>query len=185
MFQYEGTTTLDLFPSWYIPILVLYYSVFFIAFEFCLNFYAELTGFADRQFYQDFWNATNFDEFARKWNRPVHEYLHRHIYLDQLKTHRTMTVFQATVYTFIYSVYFHELFMTCLFKRWFTFYLTGLQIYQLLLYFMFAKLKGTVTGNLIYWFGTFFSVTSVLYLYCYDLRNFSFNRGNKNLYFDY
>lgn len=28
--------------------------------------------FADREFYQDWWNSTSWDEFARKWNKPVH-----------------------------------------------------------------------------------------------------------------
>lgn len=31
----------------------------------------QLTYFADREFYQDFWNSTTFDEFSRKWNVPV------------------------------------------------------------------------------------------------------------------
>jgi hypothetical protein len=81
------------FPSWYLPIMTLYFSMFFLIFDFCTNLYAELTGFGDRQFYQDFWNATNFDEYARKWNRPVHEYLHRHLYLDFLHKYPNMTCF--------------------------------------------------------------------------------------------
>jgi sterol O-acyltransferase len=89
---FDGTTAYDDFYIYYIPIQFLYYSGFFIIFDFVPNFYAELTGFADRQFYQDFWNATNFDEFARKWNRLVHEYLHRHFYLELLKRYK-LTVF--------------------------------------------------------------------------------------------
>lgn len=118
----------DSFFNWYLPIMTLFFTLFFIVFEFCLNFYAVLSGFADRQFYQDFWNATNFDEYARKWNRPVHEYLHRHWYLDLLKRHRGITVFKATVFTFFYSIYFHEIFLTVLFKQM-SFYLTGLQVF--------------------------------------------------------
>ena len=120
--------TLYNLASWYIPIMTLYFSMFFLIFDFILNFYAELTGFADRQFYQDFWNATNFDEYARKWNRPVHEYLHRHWYLDTLHKWPSCTIFQATVLTFLYSVYFHELYTFVLYREA-TFYLTSLQLF--------------------------------------------------------
>ena len=167
---YEGASA-DLFVSWYLPIVTLYFSVFFLIFDFCTNFYAELSGFADRQFYQDFWNATNFDEYARKWNRPVHEYLHRHWYLDILKTYHRITIFRATMVTFLYSVYFHELFLTVLFRET-AFYLTSLQVYQLLLFFL--PLKGTVIGNLVFWTGQVLCITQVLYLYAYDLANFTF-----------
>jgi hypothetical protein len=30
------------------------------------NGFAELSRFADRQFYEDWWNSTNWDQFARK-----------------------------------------------------------------------------------------------------------------------
>lgn len=39
----------------------------------------QLTFFADREFYQDWWNSTTFDEFSRKWNVPVHSFLLRHV----------------------------------------------------------------------------------------------------------
>ena len=42
-----------------------------IAAECICNGFAELSRFADRQFYEDFWNSTSQDEFARKWNRCV------------------------------------------------------------------------------------------------------------------
>lgn len=67
------------------PIMSAYYITFIIVFDIVTNFYCDLSGFADRQFYTDFWNATNFDEYARKWNRLVHEFLHRHFYLEYLK----------------------------------------------------------------------------------------------------
>jgi hypothetical protein len=44
----EQSDTLYTFPSWYIPIMTLYFSMFFLIFDFILNFYGELTGFADR-----------------------------------------------------------------------------------------------------------------------------------------
>jgi sterol O-acyltransferase len=76
--------TINTFTSFYLPIMLAYLVCFFLAFDFTTNLYAEISGFADRQFYQDFWNATNFDEYARKWNKLVHEYLYRHFYLEYL-----------------------------------------------------------------------------------------------------
>jgi sterol O-acyltransferase len=35
-----------------------------------LNVLAELTYFADRGFYADWWNSVSWDQFARDWNRP-------------------------------------------------------------------------------------------------------------------
>ena len=32
----------------------------------------DITSFADREFYQDWWNSTTWDQFSRKWNKPVH-----------------------------------------------------------------------------------------------------------------
>jgi sterol O-acyltransferase len=29
------------------------------------------TGFADRQFYADWWNSCDWLEFSREWNKPV------------------------------------------------------------------------------------------------------------------
>ena len=91
-----------LFAEFYLPVMVQYMICFLLIFEFVANFYAELSGFADRQFYQDFWNATNFDEFARKWNRVVHEFLHRHFYLEYLVRYK-LSVFQAVIITFFFS----------------------------------------------------------------------------------
>ena len=64
--------------------MTIYYMNFLIVFEIATNVYAELSGFEDRQFYQDFWNSTNFDEYSRKWNKLVHEFLYRHYYLEYL-----------------------------------------------------------------------------------------------------
>ena len=49
-----------------VPFTVLWIIIFFIVFECILNAAAELTYFGDREFYQDWWNSTTFDEFARK-----------------------------------------------------------------------------------------------------------------------
>lgn len=54
------------------PFMINYLLIFYIIFECICNGFAELTRFADRGFYSDWWNAVTWDEFARKWNKPVH-----------------------------------------------------------------------------------------------------------------
>ena len=124
--NFDGISPYEIFPSLYMPIMMMYYIGFFVTFDFAPNFYAEFSGFADRQFYTDFWNATTMDEYARKWNRFVHEFLHRHFFLETLKRYR-VTQFQAMVWTFLFSVIFHELFFTVSFGR-VSFFLSCLQI---------------------------------------------------------
>ena len=56
-----------------LPFMINYLLIFYIIFECICNGFAELTRFADRGFYEDWWNAVTWDEFARKWNKPVHQ----------------------------------------------------------------------------------------------------------------
>ena len=56
-----------------LPFMINYLLIFYIIFECICNAFAELTRFADRGFYEDWWNAVTWDEFARKWNKPVHQ----------------------------------------------------------------------------------------------------------------
>jgi len=72
-----------------------------------LNAFAELTRFADRHFYSDWWNSTSWGTYYRKWNYVVHKFLHRHIFMDcvvvfQLSKNSAMWI------TFIISAIVHE-----------------------------------------------------------------------------
>ena len=52
----------------------------YLVFHSCLNISGELLYFADRDFYHDWWNSTNFSKFWQNWNLPVHRWFLRHIY---------------------------------------------------------------------------------------------------------
>ena len=177
LFYEPDVSTSEVFPAFFLPILMIYFAGFFVIFEFACNIYADLSGFADRQFYQDYWNCTNFDEYARKWNKLVHEYLYRHFYLEYLKRYK-FTPFQANIWTFIFSVVFHEIFLCVLFKQ-LSFYLTSLQINQLLLIFLFPLIKkiSPMLANMFFWWGQFFCITSVCFNYVQDYQNFRFVPG--------
>jgi sterol O-acyltransferase len=80
---------------------------FNLIFENYLNFFGEITYFADRLFYQDWWNSTNFEEFNRKWNKPVHEFLYRHVYIELIFYYQ-VSVKKAQLMTFLFSALLHE-----------------------------------------------------------------------------
>lgn len=72
--------------------------------------------FADRQFYEDWWNSTSWDEFARKWNKPVHSFLLRHVYASSISYHG-MSKPSAAMVTFFLSALLHELVMAIVTKK--------------------------------------------------------------------
>ena len=77
-------TFMDSLMSLILPIMTIYMLVFFLIFECIANAFAELTCFADRQFYSDWWNAVSYADFARDWNKPVHKFLLRHAYHESM-----------------------------------------------------------------------------------------------------
>ena len=56
-----------------LPNHVIWLIFFYIYFHSFLNTLGELLNFADRSFYQDWWNATNLEVFWQSWNLPVHK----------------------------------------------------------------------------------------------------------------
>ncbi|KFG30829.1 acyl-CoA:cholesterol acyltransferase alpha ACAT1-alpha [Toxoplasma gondii GAB2-2007-GAL-DOM2] len=90
------------------PFLFLDILIFYILFECICNLAAEITNFANRNFYDDWWNSTNWDEYSRKWNKPVHRFLLRHVYMETQQrykwSHQT-----AAFATFLFSALLHEM----------------------------------------------------------------------------
>ena len=71
-------------------------------------------GFADRYFYSDWWNSTDWLEFSREWNMPVHNFFRRHVYGA---SRAYMSRPAATIITFLISALAHELVMACITKK--------------------------------------------------------------------
>lgn len=101
--------------SWLLfPFTVTFLLVFLVIFEYVLGSFAEITRFADRHFYSDWWNSTDWMEFSREWNVPVYSFLRRHVYsASREKMGRPM----ATVMTFLISAVGHEIVMGCISKK--------------------------------------------------------------------
>jgi sterol O-acyltransferase len=96
------------------PFMVTFLLVFLVIFEYILGAFAEITCFADRLFYADWWNSCDWLEFSREWNIPVHHFFRRHVY-SASRGHLSRPV--ATVITFFISALLHELVMGCITKK--------------------------------------------------------------------
>lgn len=93
-----------------------YMLVFYMIWDAILNLLGELTCFADRYFYGDWWNCVTWSEFSRIWNVPVHKFLLRHVYHGSLNKWK-LSKLQATLFTFVISAVFHEFGMYLLLRR--------------------------------------------------------------------
>ncbi|KAL2259119.1 hypothetical protein VTK26DRAFT_7328 [Humicola hyalothermophila] len=101
--------------SWLLfPFMLTFLLVFLVIFEYVLGACAEITRFADRQFYSDWWNSTDWMEFSREWNVPVYSFLRRHVY-SASRPHIGKA--NATVITFLISAVGHEIVMACITKK--------------------------------------------------------------------
>ncbi|KAI5284711.1 hypothetical protein KEM54_001126, partial [Ascosphaera aggregata] len=96
------------------PFLVEVLLAFLVIFEYVCGASAELTRFADRRFYEDWWNSADWLEFSRKWNLPVHHFLRRHVYFPAMNRFSSST---AIALTFFLSSVFHELVMANMSKK--------------------------------------------------------------------
>ncbi|EPQ27077.1 uncharacterized protein PFL1_05361 [Pseudozyma flocculosa PF-1] len=148
------TPLLRTFLQLAVPMMVNYLLIFYLIFEGVLGGFAEITRFADREFYQDWWNATSMDVFSRKWNKPVHSFLLRHVYASTIAAwglSRTSAMFV----TFLFSSLVHELVMAIVSGK-IRLYLFSAQMSQLPLILVsqipFVK-RNEALGNMIFWIG--------------------------------
>ncbi|USW56106.1 Putative membrane bound O-acyl transferase, MBOAT [Septoria linicola] len=148
------------------PMLIEQLLTWYVIWECILNVLAELTCFADRGFYGDWWNSVTWDQYARDWNRPVHNFLLRHVYQSSISAFRLSRT-SATFVTFLLSALVHELCMAVLFRK-VRGYLFTMQLLQMPLV-MVSKTKflrdKVVLGNVIFWVGLFVGPALLTSLY--------------------
>ncbi|KAI1390528.1 MBOAT-domain-containing protein [Hypoxylon trugodes] len=101
--------------SWLLfPFMLTFLLVFLVIFEYVLGAFGEITRFADRHFYSDWWNSTDWMEFSREWNVPVYSFLRRHVYATSKPS---VGRSYATIITFLISAVGHEIVMACITKK--------------------------------------------------------------------
>ncbi|KAI9292087.1 hypothetical protein K502DRAFT_367910 [Neoconidiobolus thromboides FSU 785] len=153
---YDSANQDSLFELWIrltIPFIIIHILVFYIVFECVCNGFAEITRYADRNFYDDWWNSTSFLEYSNKWNKPVHRFLKYHVYVPFVKAgvSKKMSVFL----TFLISAVLHEIAMATTFSQltivFFLFQMAQLPI----IYLMSSKIvmARPWLGNALFWLG--------------------------------
>ncbi|KAI1314435.1 hypothetical protein EDD11_002179 [Mortierella claussenii] len=151
-----------------IPFMMNYLMIFYIIFECICNAFAELSRFADRNFYEDWWNCVSFDEWARKWNKPVHHFLLRHVYDSSIESFH-LSKSNAALATFFLSSCVHELVMMVVTRK-VRLYLFALQMFQLPLIWMGNNKtirEQPRLANAVFWLGMFCGPPLLGVAYCY------------------
>ncbi|OBZ74054.1 Sterol O-acyltransferase 2 [Grifola frondosa] len=98
------------------------------------------------------WNSTSWEEFSRKWNRPVHTFLLRHVYASSMSNYK-LSRRSAMFLTFALSAAAHELVMAVVTKK-IRFYLFAMQLAQLPLIAIGripAIRRNKLLGNIVFW----------------------------------
>lgn len=174
LLRVNDVSFLDAFVDLLLPCLVSALLCFFLVFEYLLNWAAEITCFADRKFYSDWWNSTDMAEFARKWNVPVHRFLRCHVYSELLTgkvssnwNPRGVSRGMAQFLTFFYSSLLHELVMSATAKR-LKFWMLAMQMSQIPLMYMSGVLRlkrHPFLANLIWWLMITLGIPVLVLLY--------------------
>ena len=153
-----------------IPNLCVWLLMFFIIFHHWLNILAEITFFADREFYGDWWNSSSFDEYWRKWNCPIHNFFSRHVHKPLLR--RGVTRLASGNIIFIISALAHEYMVVVPLRLgWTGLVFTGF-IAQIPLIHITSKpffKRYPTLGNILFWFIFCFSGQPLVILFYYYL----------------
>ncbi len=159
-----NTPLLLLLIDLYFPIALFCLIHFGFIFECILPGYAEMATFGDRQFYDDWWNSTDLAEFNRRWNKIVHMFLHRHVYLECRNRYK-LSKLASTSMTFIVSAVLHE-YVMCMLIKLFRPILFVMMMVQIPLITIGKKfLKNTTFGNLFFWFSNMLGVNLLFIIY--------------------
>lgn len=140
---------------------------FFVIFQSVLNLLAEVTQFADRDFYRDWWNAGCLGTYWRDWNKPISNYLRRHVYYP-LRSRKVGSL-AASIIVFFISAVFHELLVGVATKNF-----NGVAFFSMMGQVPLIKLteplekirgRGTTIGNCIFWLSILLGQPTGLIIY--------------------
>lgn len=101
---------IELYLQLQMPLILMIMLLVFLLFESFPNAISELTLFADREFYQDWWNATSVEEFYGKWLKPSYLFYYRHVLVPLQKDYKLSPV-KARAITNLVSSAMQELIM--------------------------------------------------------------------------
>lgn len=149
------------------PGAYIWLCVFYLVFHSLLNLCGEMTRFADRRFYSDWWNAGNLSEYWRKWNYPIHSWLMRHVYYPVVR--RKINSDVAKVLTFMVSAIFHEYVVIGTFRifNFMAFLIMIVNIPVIQFQQTFRKQIGKNINNQVYWISYVIIGQPLAILLCY------------------
>lgn len=127
---------------------------FFALFQSALNALAEVMRFGDREFYGDWWNVSSIRTYWTTWNKPVTNYMRRHVYSPLVGRGCPPALAQFVV--FFISGFLHELLVGIPTHNFIGVAFIGMmsQIPLIALTDAIQKVKwiqGKVAGNMIFW----------------------------------
>lgn len=127
---------------------------FYALFQALLNALAEVMRFGDREFYTDWWNCSDVRSYWTSWNKPVSQFMKRHVYAPMVG--RGMNPVLAQILTFIFSASLHEILVGVPTHNVLGLAFMGMmfQIPLILITDVFRKKEGywpKLVGNLIFW----------------------------------
>ena len=147
------------------------FACFLLVLHSWMNIASEILRHGDRKFYEDWWTCSNFEEYYRKWNLIVHEWIYYYLYSDLRRfTLGKVSKIFCKLMVFLVSVLIHEVILTMAFGFFYpvvSFFFGGPGIL-----FTFIKKKG-VFYNIIFWMELLFGpgLIVVLYLWEFNLQN--------------
>jgi len=151
-----------------LPNHLLWLICFYLIFHSCLNTLGEVLGFADRDFYHDWWNANNIPRFWALWNLPVHRWCVRHLYKPLLRDGNSKMT--AMLIVFFTSAFFHEYLISVplrLFKVWgFLGMMVQAPLFPLSLWV--DKAMGPRFGNALVWLSLIVGQPLAVMMYYHD-----------------
>lgn len=154
---------------------------FFALFQSFLNLLAELLQFADRNFYEDWWNSGSLGTYWKLWNKPVSNYFRRHLYIPMLK--RGFSTFQSSFVVFLVSALLHEVMVGIPTHNLlgFAFLSMMLQVPLILVTAPLERMRGpgSTIGNLVFWMAFFLGQPLGILVY-YFAWNLKYNPGAVN-----
>lgn len=148
-----------------VPVASLWLLSFFAIWHCFLNMCAELTHYADRQFYREWWNATSFDQWWRSWNVPVHEWMLRHIFSPFVEKLNLRKI-GAMILTFLVSAVLHEFVLTVTFRMIRPMLGVSMLLQIVLIWFTrIPILRSNYIGNFLIWVSHFIGMPLFFILY--------------------
>jgi len=142
---------------------------FYLVFHSFLNTLAELMQFADRNFYNDWWNADNIVVFWKTWNLPVHRWCVRHLYKPCLSYFQGNKMLASAIVFFV-SAFFHEYMVSVPLRIFKAYAFMGMmfQVPLMVISTQAEKHLGHPAGNIIVWMSLIIGQPLAVLMYYHD-----------------